>query len=71
MSEEQFRASDAEVFVLLSGIDETFSQAVYARVSYKAAEVVWGARFKDMFLPSKDGRVTIDVRKLHDIERIG
>ena len=34
-------------------------------------EVVWGARFKDMFVPSADGVATIDVRKLHDIEKIG
>ncbi len=71
VTEQDFKASGAEVFVLLSGIDETFSQSVHARTSYRATDVVWGARFKDMFVPSADGRATIDVRKLHDIERIG
>jgi inward rectifier potassium channel len=71
VSEEEFLGSEAEIFVLLSGVDETFSQTVHARTSYRASEVVWGARFKDMFLPSADGRSTIDVRRLHDIERIG
>jgi inward rectifier potassium channel len=69
VAEEEFKASAAEIFVLLSGVDETFSQTVHARTSYRASDVVWGARFKDMFVPSGDGRATIDVRKLHDIER--
>jgi inward rectifier potassium channel len=70
VTEQDFKDSEAEIFVLLSGIDETFSQTVHARSSYRAAEVVWGARFKDMFVPSADGRATIDVRKLHDIEPV-
>ncbi|TAK65609.1 MAG: potassium transporter, partial [Bacteroidetes bacterium] len=36
VTEEQFKASDAEIFVLLAGIDETFSQTVHARTSYKS-----------------------------------
>ena len=71
VTEEAFRESEAEIFVLLSGIDETFNQTVHARTSYRADEVIWGARFKDMFVPSADGRATIDVRMLHEIEKIG
>jgi inward rectifier potassium channel len=71
VSEQAFKDTQAEIFVLLSGIDETFAQTVHARTSYRASEVVWGARFKDMFVPSADGVATIDVRKLHDIEKIG
>ena len=63
--------SEAEVLILLTGIDETFSQTVQARSSYKADEIVWGARFRDVFHRSPDGRVlAVDVAKLHDIERI-
>ncbi len=65
---EAFAAWDAEVMILLSGVDETFSQTVYARSSYKAQEVVWGSRFRDIFEPSGDGRVAIDLGRLHDIE---
>jgi len=68
MSEEQLRASGAEVFVMLTGVDESFSQPVYTRRSYRAEEVVWGARFADIFIDTGDGRAGIDVRKLHDIE---
>lgn len=64
----EFAASDAEFIALLSGIDETSSQSVHVRSSYKHSEVVWGAKFADMFLPSDSG-IRVDLRKLHEIEK--
>jgi inward rectifier potassium channel len=60
--------ADAEFIVLLNGFDETFSQTVHTRTSYKPREIVVGARFADMFIESPDGRVSVDVRRLHDLE---
>jgi inward rectifier potassium channel len=69
MSAEDMRESRGEFLVLLTGFDETFSQTVNARSSYLAEEVVWNARFADIFnRPADDGLLTIDVRKLHSIE---
>jgi inward rectifier potassium channel len=60
---------DAEFLILLNGFDETFSQTVHARSSYKAQEVVWGARFASMFEPTREeGVISVDIRKLDDIE---
>jgi inward rectifier potassium channel len=62
---------DAEFLVLLNGFDETFSQTVHTRSSYKAAEIVWGAKFKSMFNPPReDGLVTVDIRRIHDYDRV-
>ena len=67
---EQFAASDAEVLILITGIEETFSQAVHARSSYKPDEVVWGARFADMFVKSEAGEpIGVDMRRFNDVER--
>jgi inward rectifier potassium channel len=64
-------AWDAEFLVLFSGIDETFAQTVHTRSSYKAREVVWGARFTNLFNPPKpDGVLSIDIGRLNDFERI-
>jgi len=61
---------DAELLILLSGIDETFSQTVHTRSSYKASEIVWDARFTDLFNPPKpDGVLSIDVSRLHHVEK--
>ena len=62
---------DAEFLILLNGFDDTFSQTVHTRSSYKADEVVWGARFTSMFQPKDErGTISVDIRKLHDIERV-
>lgn len=66
---EQLAASDAEFIILLSGMDETSSQSVHVRSSYKHDEVAWGAKFGDMFTPS-DGVIRVDLRKLHDIQAV-
>ncbi len=60
---------EAEFLILLSGVDETFSTTVHARSSYKPEEVVFGARFANIYNPlSEAGLVSIDVSRLHDIE---
>jgi inward rectifier potassium channel len=62
-------ASRAEVLVLLSGTDETFSSTVHARSSYRADEIEWNARFRSVFLPVDGGaRVGVDVARLHDTD---
>jgi inward rectifier potassium channel len=68
--QEQFLASDAEFLILLSGLDETFSQTVHARSSYKADEITWGVKFASLFEPPRpDGKLAIDIGKLDEIER--
>jgi inward rectifier potassium channel len=69
-SADELRELDAELLILLNGFDETFSQTVHTRSSYKVDEVVWGAKFTSMFNPlDDDGTISIDIRKLNDIER--
>ncbi|MFI5236254.1 MAG: potassium transporter, partial [Gemmatimonadales bacterium] len=66
-------ASDAEILILLIGTDETFAQSVHARSSYRADEIIWGAKFGDMFdPPSAEGVVSIDISRLDDLQpRVG
>ena len=69
ISHEELVAKDAEFLILLTGIDETFSQTVHARSSYKPEEIVVGHRFANMYNPiDEQGVVSIDVRKLSDVE---
>jgi inward rectifier potassium channel len=71
MSMADLLECDAEFLVLLQGFDETFSQTVHTRTSYRAEEVVFGARFANMFdeEAAQLGEVSVDVRRLHDVER--
>jgi inward rectifier potassium channel len=68
-SEASLAASDPEVVVLISADDETFAQRVHAKTSYDKGDIVWGARFRDMYLGDTD-HVAIDLRRLHDFDRV-
>ena len=67
---EEFEASDPEVLIMLTAIDETFSQTVHARTSYKHTDILWGVRFSDIFLPAADGRIAVDVRRLSEVDGV-
>ena len=46
---EDLRRLQAEVLILIKAYDDTFSQTVLARHSYRHEEIVWGQRFTPAF----------------------
>jgi inward rectifier potassium channel len=65
---DSLKAAQAEFFILLSGVEETFSQTVHARSSYTAEEILWGVRFASVFVPpSERGVSRIDVARLDQV----
>jgi inward rectifier potassium channel len=72
VSEAELLASDAEIMILLTGTDETSSQTVHSRSSYKADEVVWNTKFSNIFMRTREGGVIgMDVSRIHDLEPHG
>jgi inward rectifier potassium channel len=64
-------AANAELLVLLTGTDETVSQAVHSRSSYQANEIVWGAKFANMFMRDEaEGIMGMDLNRIHDLDRV-
>lgn len=61
--------ADPEIVCLISGDDETFAQRVHAKTSYDKTDIVWGARFRDMYLSDVE-RVAIDLTRLHEFDRV-
>ena len=59
----------SEILIVLKATDDTSSQSVHARSSYRQDEVLWGAKFADMFTTAHAG-MKVDLRKLHDIEMV-
>jgi len=62
-------ASEPEFVCLITADDETFAQTVHSRTSYDAGDLVWGARFADMYVADAD-HVAIDLRRLHDYTKV-
>ncbi len=70
ITQEELDASKAEFLILLTAVDETFEQTVHSRSSYRYDEVIWNAKFSDLFQPSDDDKISIDLRRIHEIERV-
>jgi inward rectifier potassium channel len=69
-NDELLRESEAEFLILIRAMDDTLSQQVNVRSSYVAEEVRWGVRFRSLYNPTaEDGIVSIDIRRLNDLER--
>jgi len=70
MTAADLEALQAEFLILIKGYDDTFSQTVHTRFSYRYDEVVWGARFTPAFSISSDGDVLLDVDKVGEFARV-
>jgi inward rectifier potassium channel len=68
-SAEDLAAAEAELLILVTATDETFSQVVHTRSSYKPHQIQWGARFADMFQAQQEGVLTVDLARLDVVER--
>jgi inward rectifier potassium channel len=67
VTQDELCASGAEFLILLTGMDETFSQVVNTRSSYRASEIIWDAKFTDIFVYDPEGRMAgIDMKRFHD-----
>lgn len=71
MTAEDLGRGEAEVFVIMTAMEETFSQVVHTRFSYAGEEIVYGARFADLFGTGAGGALTVDVSRLGEVERVG
>lgn len=68
MTLEDLKIQEVEILILLSAIDETFFQSVHTRSSYRYDEILFGAKYADMFQRSDDGITGVDVNRLHEVE---
>jgi len=59
---------EGELTVTVFGTDETSLQPVYARMTYEADRVVWGARLADVLSEEPGGGdLLLDLRKFHEL----
>ncbi|AGC77518.1 inward rectifier potassium channel [Nonlabens dokdonensis] len=68
MTQKEFQERDVEFIVMLKAFDESSSQTLYSRSSYKANEIVWGAKFTYLG-EHDDGKLNIDVSGLNKYEK--
>ena len=64
---EDMRNSDVEIYVLIRGFDDVYSNFVQQRTSYTFDEIKFDGKFVPMYRESPDGRTTIlELQKLNE-----
>lgn len=62
---------DAEIIILIKSINDTYSQTVYSRYSYKTEDFVEKAKFKPLNQEAgKSGKIKISVNDIHQFDRV-
>jgi inward rectifier potassium channel len=64
---EDLARLQAEVLILIKGYDDTFSQTVLARRSYRHDEIAWDRRFAPAFFVDEQGDLVLDVGKVGEM----
>jgi inward rectifier potassium channel len=67
MTEEHWRERQAEVLILIRAYDDTFSQTVLARHSYRHDELIWNRHFAPAFYVDERGELVLELKKLGEL----
>jgi inward rectifier potassium channel len=66
--EDELRRLQAEVLILIRGYDDTFSQTVIARQSYRNEEILWDRRFAPAFFVDPEGDLVLELKKVGELQ---
>ena len=64
---ESLVRENAQLVVVMSGVDDRYAQRVHARHAYHVDDIVWDQRFADVLSSTPEGRRVIDYRRFHDV----
>jgi inward rectifier potassium channel len=67
---EEIQKMDFEVFVLLKGFDDVFSQTIYSRHSFIANQFIYGAKFRRPFSINEQGKMVMDLTKVGEYDLV-
>ncbi len=66
-NEEELLKGNAEFIILFKSINDTYSQTVYSRMSYKANEIEWNKKFASVKqTPNGNGRIEVAIADIHE-----
>jgi inward rectifier potassium channel len=64
LNADDLERAQAEFLILIKGFDDTFSQTVHVRFSYRHDEIVWNTKFQPAFVVDDQGDVVLQVNKV-------
>ncbi len=66
---DDLKEQQAEVLILVKGFDDSFSQVVHTRYSYRWDEIRWSAKFAPAFTTAPEGHLVLHVGKVGNTVR--
>lgn len=71
LSYEDMKLADLELYVYIKGYDDAYSNQVLQRTSYTFEEIIFDAKFVQMYRESEDGMTTIvELHKLNEYKEV-
>jgi inward rectifier potassium channel len=61
---------EAELLIMVKGFDDSFSQHVISRSSYKFNEIDWDVKFVRAYSTDESGETIVDLEKVSETERL-
>jgi inward rectifier potassium channel len=68
-SPQTLASAFAEIVVSMTGIDGAFMQTVYARHTYAARDIIWGARLSDVLIRQPQGGFVFDYGRFDAVDQ--
>jgi len=70
LTEKDIIESGAEFLILIKAFDDTFSQSVHSRSSYTTNEIIWNAKFTNIYSESPQGTTSVDLSRFNEYEKV-
>jgi inward rectifier potassium channel len=71
LTPEQMADEEMELIVMLSGMDETVADQIFARHAYWHDEILWQKRFVDVISLAPSGHRMLDLTRFHETADLG
>lgn len=69
-TENDFKELEAELLIMIKGFDDSFSQHVITRSSYKFDEILWDVKFVRAYSTDETGETIVHLEKVSKTERV-
>jgi inward rectifier potassium channel len=66
-TESDMKEQQTELLIVIKAYDDTFSQTVIARHSYRYDEIIWHRRFSPAFFVDDEGDIVLELPKLGEL----
>jgi inward rectifier potassium channel len=70
MTPDDFTKQNVEWLVMMKAFEETFSQTVHSRTSYKHSELIHGAKFNPVVQAGTGGSVVVELDRINEFEKV-